>query len=552
MTYQDYLRMGWPVFPVGPDKKPLVRWKDFQSRFPTELEILDWEKKFPSAGIGCPTGPFSKLFVIDVDGDRGLTTQATLNYPLPPTRISKTPRGYHYFFNWNARMEKYITTISDIQPGIDIRGKGGYVIVPSVHMPGREWKLTETIVDLPEPWYDVIPHTTSSNGKEPLNIADKITGLSDGNRHDSFMRLIGKLMSAKLEAHEVIATLMPLAVEQKFEQDLLDLVTDMFQRYQIVPKGTIKAGLASDILSAPEPVLEWLIESVWVNQSCGLIAGIPGVGKTWIALDMLFAVATGSLCLGKYRVMHSAPVLLVEEEGTFFGLSRRLHMLARGRQLTADKLANFHHMTRQFVNIVNHEKELIQFVKTHGIKFIVFDSMREVHSADENSSEQMKPVLNSFSRLSLETGASVLLIHHLRKESGGADKRPVFERMRGSSAIHGWRDCVLGIEGEEQSSLAKCTFQFRDAESSEPITIKRNYDGLNQSLSLMASTLVESEVAQDKLQAMIEYLRAHGASFKDHLCQKVGGRKGENIRVFNHAVKTGLVVKNGFKWDVPE
>ena len=55
-----------------------------------------------------------------------------------------------------------------------------------------------------------------------------------------------------------------------------------------------------DLLSKPEPKLEWLIENIWVDKSRGLIAGNPGVGKTWLALDMLLSVATGGLCLGKY------------------------------------------------------------------------------------------------------------------------------------------------------------------------------------------------------------------------------------------------------------
>ena len=318
---------------------------------------------------------------------------------------------------------------------------------------------------------------------------------------------------------------------------------------------SFKAGRVSEILSLPEPPLRWLIKDFWVDQSNGLIAGIPGVGKTWIAEEMLFSVATNSLCLGKYAVENSGPVLLVEEEGSFAGLSRRLHMLARGRGISAGQLKNFHHITRQFIDIVHHEKELIAYVKSHGIKFVVFDSLRQLHSVNENSSEDMKPILTSFSKLGLETESSVLLIHHLRKDNsntGKTDRRSIFERLRGSSAIHAWRDCIIGVEGEEDSSQATCTFQFRDADSPAPISVKRHFDKLNNSMRLEALDLSESEDAKDKLDTIVEYVREHGPSFKDHVCTKVGGRKGHNTKLFGLAVKQGLLVKIGYKWDVPE
>lgn len=317
---------------------------------------------------------------------------------------------------------------------------------------------------------------------------------------------------------------------------------------------SFKFGTASEILSLPEPQMSWMIDGFWTDNSCGLIAGIPGVGKTWIAMDMLFAVATGQPCLGKYPVRTQSPVLLVEEEGSFFGLSRRIHMLSRGRELDAKSLSNFHHITRQFIDIVEHEKQLISFVRQRGIKFVVFDSLRQLHSVDENSSDKMKPVLASFSRLSLETGCSVLLIHHLRKDNGlgKTDKRSIFERVRGTSAIHAWRDCILGIEADEESFSAKCTFQFRDADSPEPITIFRKYDSLNNSISLRAESLEDSELGQDNMARLIEYVRGHAPCYKDEACSKAGGRKQDNGRLFDVAIKRGLVVKHGHKWDVPE
>ena len=150
-TYREYLKKGLSVFPVaGPryakeptykaQKKPLVDWGIYQDRHPTEAEILLWESKWPGAWIGCATGPISGIIVIDIDGELGLKTLREKNLPLPATWVAKTPRGFHYFFKWDDALAGYVTTASAILPGIDVRGKGGFVILPSENE-DRQWKL---------------------------------------------------------------------------------------------------------------------------------------------------------------------------------------------------------------------------------------------------------------------------------------------------------------------------------------------------------------------------------------------------------------------------
>lgn len=550
LTYHDYVRLGFPVFPVGPDKKPLVRWKEFQSRFPTDNEITEWQKKFPHAGLGCPTGPFSKLFVIDVDGDQGLKTQATLNYPLPVTRISKTPRGFHYYFKWNPRMDHYITTLSDIQPGIDIRGKGGYVVVPSIHMPDREWKLQEDLAELPDQWYDVIPHV-SATGNGPLNMADKIAGLTEGNRHDTFMRLCGKLMSAKLDAQEVIAALMPLAVEQKYESELLDLVADMFTRYRVIPKTELHVELVEDFLAKPEPPLEWMIEGVWTAHAKGLLVGQPNLGKTWVALNMLISYVTGLPCLGTYLPAQTGAGLLIEQEGSLLNLNRRFHMMARGLSLASGDLKHLYHMSFQFPKLPDHEKEITALIQHHGIGFVVFDSLVRFHHKDENSSTEMRLILESFTRINMDTGASLLLIHHLGKQSGDI-KRDIWERVRGTSDFVAWRDCMMGLEGTEGDDVVQCSFQFRDAENPSPIQIKRVVDESTGALTLTAIALEETDDFKEKLMKVHAIIVANfGRASKDFIAKKMGGHRSHTLKFIKILESKKLIARDGVDLVVP-
>jgi hypothetical protein len=61
-------RAGLPVFPCGPDKRPLVRWKEAATCDPEAVAEL-W-RRHPGALVGLPCGARSGLFVLDLDTDR--------------------------------------------------------------------------------------------------------------------------------------------------------------------------------------------------------------------------------------------------------------------------------------------------------------------------------------------------------------------------------------------------------------------------------------------------------------------------------------------------
>jgi len=57
----DYLTRGISVIPVGFDKRPLIKWAEFQERRATVEEVETWWKNWPDAQIGIVTGKISSL-----------------------------------------------------------------------------------------------------------------------------------------------------------------------------------------------------------------------------------------------------------------------------------------------------------------------------------------------------------------------------------------------------------------------------------------------------------------------------------------------------------
>ena len=131
-----YHEMGLSVIPIRPDKKPYIKWVDYQKRHATPDEIRHFWKQSPDAMLGIVTGEISGVFVIDCDSE---DAYQAIQEHLPDnliTCIAKTPRGYHLYFLMPK--DKTISNAAGIMPGVDIRGEGGYIIAPpSVNGTGK-------------------------------------------------------------------------------------------------------------------------------------------------------------------------------------------------------------------------------------------------------------------------------------------------------------------------------------------------------------------------------------------------------------------------------
>jgi len=120
--------------------------------FPTRL----WWNKWPDALIGMPTGKATGVFVFDIDidtareidGVQSLSVLIAEYGDLPETKTVRTRRGgRHQYFQWEPGIDN---STGKCGVGLDIRGEGGYVIVP------------------PSPGYTVILDTAPAKAPEWL------------------------------------------------------------------------------------------------------------------------------------------------------------------------------------------------------------------------------------------------------------------------------------------------------------------------------------------------------------------------------------------------
>ena len=136
-----YAGAGWPVFPVGRNKKPRIPKEEggrgYLDATTDEPTISRWWTKSPHDGIATPTGP--DWFALDDDTNGEAIAQLEVEHgPLPPTVEVVTPRpGRHVYLGG----EGITNSVGSLPAGLDVRGIGGYVLLPpSPHPNGvYEW-----------------------------------------------------------------------------------------------------------------------------------------------------------------------------------------------------------------------------------------------------------------------------------------------------------------------------------------------------------------------------------------------------------------------------
>lgn len=142
-----YAARGVPVFPVGLDKVPLTRRGFLDASTDAALVARAFDR--PDVAIGARTGQASRLAVLDLDkkhGDPDLLLDELserVGFDPPSTATSRTGGGgLHLFFRLD-RGQIVKSANGRLRPGADVKGEGGYVILPpSPHASGNcyQWR----------------------------------------------------------------------------------------------------------------------------------------------------------------------------------------------------------------------------------------------------------------------------------------------------------------------------------------------------------------------------------------------------------------------------
>lgn len=212
----------------------------------------------------------------------------------------------------------------------------------------------------------------------------------------------------------------------------------------------------------------WLIDQLWADQAVGIVGGEPKCCKSFLALDMAVAVASGKPCVGRFAPIQTGRVLLYAAEDALHVVRERLDGIAHARQSLLEHL-DIHVVTVPTLRLdVDIDRtRLVETVALLRPKMLVLDPFVRLHRCDENASGDVAPLLAFLREIQRRFGVAIVVVHHAKK--GGGRIRPG-QALRGSSEFHAWGDSNLYLrrDGHKEQRLI-LGVEHRAAKSPEPL-----------------------------------------------------------------------------------
>jgi len=523
----DYLRAGLPVFPIcspvmpihqhkDPDtqklftctdpktlgKTPLVRWRGYQSQLPEEDDIRFWWRKWPLANIGLATGELSGILVLDADGtDARKEVLRRGGLENTPTVWTGKIGGAHFHLAYPGGD---VRNFARKLPGTDMRAQGGYVLMPpSVHATGNEYRWAEGTRHLPRAvvpeWLTELFTASPEAAGEfhgTIDLDEILTGIPEGKRDDTLFRYACKLRHddvPQAEAEERLR-LAARACKPAFPEDAaVGKVRRAYSNPEYDPPGspTVEvdeffsppSGGSPVDESAPAvgfmrpieelfakdfPPIDWLVQDLFSAGSNGWIAAEPKVGKSWIALELAYCLATGFPFLSRFAVSRPRRIFYIQEEDSERRVHARLNMLIQGDPSRVRPSGEFFkHAVRQGFKLDRDGclSVLRAEIEIHSPEVIILDVFNRLHGSDENKQQDMTAILNELNSITNTYGCSFIIVHHNRKPQAGNEARGN-QMIRGSGVLAGWGECSLYLrKGKNDETI----YVLPESKDSSPI-----------------------------------------------------------------------------------
>ena len=214
--------------------------------------------------------------------------------------------------------------------------------------------------------------------------------------------------------------------------------------------NVVFADSLGDEFQAPDELVEGLLT---VGAS-SVVYGDSNSGKTFFVLDMGCAIARGVEWMGR-RTEPGLVIYLATEAPA--SIKTRIQAYQKHHNCTVPNFAivqtpvNFHRDNKDTKDVVTMIEE-VEAALGQKARLIVGDTLARISSgANENSGDDMGPIMERFDYLARKSGAHVLIIHHNGKDAA--------KGARGWSGIRAHIDTEIELKDENNIRTASITKQ---------------------------------------------------------------------------------------------
>lgn len=204
-----------------------------------------------------------------------------------------------------------------------------------------------------------------------------------------------------------------------------------------------------DASALPPSRRDWLIDGMLLSGKSAILAGLSGLSKTQLALQLSMQVAMGRPFAG--RATKSGVVLFLSGEEDRAEMQRRVNAVIRHQgfaQADIDRVRSnlfafplvghdirLTHAQGGTLQATDFARDIIEASAEHTcVRLIVIDHAGLAHGGDFNAKQDAAQTMRIVNSISAETGAAVILLAHSPKASASAPE-PGASMIFGSSAF---------------------------------------------------------------------------------------------------------------------
>lgn len=512
---EGYTRRGLAVVPIPERRKrPVITSWQTLRLLPEELsDHFNGRPQNIGIILGEPSG-----WVVDVDLDVPEAVDLGPRFLTPTIKSGREniPRSHWWYRSEGTRTERW----KDVGGAtlVELRSTGCQTVVePSVHPDGDRYLWhhgTDTASDHPqmtELAREDLVRSCRSLATASL-IARHLPPV--GGRHDFALALAGFLLKDGRMKEEEVLRLMDAAwdvvggASDEARRDLVGIVRDTARnlalgaevvgggrleelspgvprllsrwwgwaqhkdRAEAAPEERGRKKLASsfpsasDLLAREIPPARWIVPGL-VPEGVALLAGKPKTGKSWLAMGLCVAVASGGVAFGNVRVEKGAALYLALEDN-----ERRLQFRLR-KILVDTEVPDGLHYSVECPRLDEGGAEAIEawLRGRPDARLVVIDTLAKIRPRQRrgaNAYQEDYEALEALLPLAARHNVAVLVVHHLRKMAA----TDPLDEVNSSIGLTGGVDGVMILKRERTRADASLFVSGRDVEEEKDFALR--------------------------------------------------------------------------------
>ena len=210
-----------------------------------------------------------------------------------------------------------------------------------------------------------------------------------------------------------------------------------------------------------------LVEGLMTIGSSVVVYGDSNSGKTFWALSVATAIATGTLCYGRKTDPGLVIYLATEAPAS---IRSRMQAIKKYHNCNLENLAmvpvpiNFYTGDQDAYDVIELVRSIEQ-MKGQPVRLIIGDTLARMSAgANENSGEDMGPVMARFDQVATATKAALMIVHHNGKDAA--------KGARGWSGIRAHIDTEIEVIEKDGIRMVNVTKQRELPSKGETIYFK--------------------------------------------------------------------------------